>query len=246
VLSSMNMRRNSSGKQCTGDNPCHAVNCPFVFHPSYNITCTFTDGFRLLLPTPEEELPLKDPNTDGGKEAFFNFGVDGLGPHMAVNGRRMRLPSVAPQLLIRDSEALQRLHQKEFCKDIDNAEICRSVTRKVSLPDCHCAHVFTIPEFGRTTRFVLTNVGPRAMSAHPIHLHGHSFFVLKVGFPTYNRTTGFRYCETADLDCFVAPGLGRCSYGRWTYTFDSCMPKWSTGQHESLCRCRFLLCFLLY
>ena len=227
------IKHNSTEKNCSADNPCHAVNCPFVFHPSYNITCTFTDEFRLLLPTPKEELPLKDPNADGGKEIFFNFGVDGLGPHMAVNGRRMRLPSVAPQLLIRDPEELHRLHQKEFCKNIHDVNICRKVARRVSSPDCHCTQVFSLPAFGKTTRFILSNIGPRAMTAHPIHLHGHSFFVHKVGFPTYNHSTGFRFCETADLDCFVAPGLGRCSYGRWTYFADSCIPKWSKGHRPT-------------
>ena len=27
-------------------------------------------------------------------------------------------------------------------------------------------------------------------TAHPVHIHGHKFQVVKVGFPSYNETTG--------------------------------------------------------
>jgi FtsP/CotA-like multicopper oxidase with cupredoxin domain len=41
-----------------------------------------------------------------------------------------------------------------------------------------------------TIQFVLTAIGTY-QNAHPIHLHGHTFHVVHVGYAEYNTTTGF-------------------------------------------------------
>ena len=45
---------------------------------------------------------------------------------------------------------------------------------------------------------VLTNIGKET---HPIHLHGHSFFVVATGYGEYNSTTGFLVRSTNTLSC---------------------------------------------
>ena len=38
-------------------------------------------------------------------------------------------------------------------------------------------------------------------NAHVIHIHGHHFQVLKVGWPEYNGTTKFLHANTPDIEC---------------------------------------------
>ena len=218
---------------CTANQRCHAVNCPFIFHSSYNIDCTFIDQMKLLFPAPDNELPLNEPEPgeDGGRELFFNFAVDGFGPHNSVNGRRLRFPSV-PAQLITDQTELDEFIDGEACHDIYNRELCKVSHNAITDPRCYCVQVNTVPNFGTTTRFVISNLGPQGDFAHPVHLHGHSFFVLKVGFPEYNSSTGFKGCHNSDLNCFVSNDL-RCAYvGRPPLTRDySCNnPEWNPGK----------------
>ena len=200
---------------CTQDSPCHAVNCPLIFHPSYNITCTFIDQFRLLFPAPEDELPLNAPesdNIDDGGQIFFNFAVDGFGPHNSINGRRLRFPSEPVQLLTPGSDELRNFVEREVCRNVYDRELCRNSINTVTSPECNCAQVNPVPNFLSTTRFVLSNLGPQGDFAHPIHLHGHSFFVLEIGFPEYNDTTGLKGCHNDSLNCFVPENVDRCGY----------------------------------
>jgi len=38
-------------------------------------------------------------------------------------------------------------------------------------------------------------------AVHPIHLHGHTFHVVHVGYPEYNSTTGFITSHNSDICC---------------------------------------------
>ena len=44
---------------------------------------------------------------------------------------------------------------------------------------CWCTNILSIP-FNQTVQLVITNMGQLAFAMHPVHLHGHSFFVMKV------------------------------------------------------------------
>ena len=48
---------------------------------------------------------------------------------------------------------------------------------------------------------IWTNHGKGSIRHHPIHLHGHSFHVLKIGYGTYNQTTGLLLSENSDINC---------------------------------------------
>ena len=163
---------------------CIAANCPFQsFHESYNIACLHpAQNFRLLNPTPDDVLPDAEP--DEGQEYFFNFGYHGETDLPAnINGRLFQSPTF--------SLATQR-------SEISNDTLDLCPTADYSCFDgCQCTHMMELP-FGKTVRFVLTSIGTQT---HPIHLHGHSFWVVESGYGYYNSQTGFIEKSTNALSC---------------------------------------------
>jgi len=47
---------------------------------------------------------------------------------------------------------------------------------------------------------VLSAIGV-ANNSHPIHLHGHTFHVVQVGYPEYNQTNGFVGKHNSSIHC---------------------------------------------
>lgn len=221
------IKRKSNARSCTDSNRCKAVNCPFQnFHPLYYTDCVNVDQLRLLLSTPEDELPQAYPTCTNGCQHFINFNFEGNSDTSSVNGRNLILPPVPPVTQNDDfqSQAVQ----------CNLEEVCNPSTL-----NCMCTHVLDIP-YQQTVQLVLSGMGA-SDNAHPIHLHGHTFHVVKVGYPEYNESTGFinktregenlvtvhnediacndtTLCQTRGLDC----NPNRCT-----------MPMWanSTGPH---------------
>ena len=182
------IKDNSPPIRCTTTNSCKAVNCPFKdFHQSYNIDCSNVDSLRLLLPTPPEELPDANPDDDCENCKFFiNFSFEGDSDTSSVNGRNFILPSSPPQIQ----------PEKFYADDT----ICNLTTNcNPFTPACSCAHVINIPQ-DKTIQMVFSAIGFRG-NAHPIHLHGHTFHVVHVGYPEYDQTTGFITEHSSDIDC---------------------------------------------
>ena len=69
---------------------------------------------------------------------------------------------------------------------------------------CMCSNIVTMP-FNKSVQIVLTNILPEnsqsstPISPHPLHLHGHNFAVLKVGFPTIDPLTGIMLQANQDI-----------------------------------------------
>ena len=202
------IKGNSPPIQCTRNNPCKAVNCPFEdFHPSYYITCINVQSLRLLEPTPTDELPKPNPtrNCEDCRH-FINFNFEGGSQTSAVNGRNFILPSFPPQT---QNEEFEKYDSK-----CDLEADCNPSTT-----ECSCVHVIDIPP-GKTIQLVLTAIGAYH-NAHPIHLHGHTFHVVHVGYPEYNGTNGFVRKHNSDIYCddihCTKEGCdkGRCSRPGW-------------------------------
>ena len=176
----------SPGRQCCKDNQCKAVNCPFEkFHPSYYITCINVQSFSLLEPTPEHELP--NPKASWGDcTHFINFNFEGASTTSSVNGRNFILPSFPPQTQNQDF-----LEKSKIC---DPSADCNPSTI-----NCSCVYKIDIP-YKETVQFVFSNIG-RNSHSHPIHLHGHSFHVVHVGYPKYNQTNFFVKEHNKDIFC---------------------------------------------
>ena len=204
------IKDNSPPIVCTEEAPCKAVNCPFQdFHPSYNISCVNVQDLRLLEPTPPDELPNanpKDPEECPNCTHFINFSFEGDSDTSSVNGRNFILPSFPPQTQYRQFE--RRDTKCDLLAD------CNPFTTA-----CTCVHVIDIPQ-NETVQMVFSAIGVRD-NAHPIHLHGHTFHVVAVGYPENDTTTGFIGTHTNDIYCdditCTAEGCdtSRCTRPSW-------------------------------
>lgn len=137
---------------------------------------------------------------------FINFNFEGDSETSSVNGRNFILPPVPPQT--------------QYDDFVEQATICNlTVDCNPSTLDCLCTHVISIP-YNKTVQFVLSALGSYR-NAHPIHLHGHTFQVAHIGYPTYDETTGFIgnhskdiYCD--DIDCTNGCVKEWCTKPHWT------------------------------
>ena len=64
-------------------------------------------------------------------------------------------------------------------------------------------------ELGDTVDIILTNYSGSRISSdddpessHPVHLHGHSFYVVTVGYPNYT-SNGMYASPNEDIECIV-------------------------------------------
>ena len=97
---------------------------------------------------------------------------------MGVNGKLFKHPGVSS------------LTQPENC-DVENCG-----ENKV----CSCQHEMYIP-YNKTIPMIWTNHGAGATRHHPIHLHGHSFHILKLGYGFYNQTSRRKISDNSDINC---------------------------------------------
>ena len=215
--------RNST---CTSSKPCKMMNCPWKIHRAYNLDCTYVDSLRLLLPSEDYILPKATPD----HVQFFQFATEGVKSLSSVNGRRTLFPSVPPKLTIDDRE-FQDIHEREYCKNLDDPSLCEEVFTTVINRDCQCVHMRNLT-YQKSYRFVLTVAGPRGSFSHPVHMHGHSFFVVKIGLPPMDPRTGFVNCFSDDIDCDRDyPATGRCGYVTNPQGAYACpITKWATGK----------------
>lgn len=180
------IKLNSKPRDCLRQG-CKAVNCPFqAFHPSYNIECVNVHKLRLLEETPRDQLPQALPSRDCDNCLhFINFGFEGESGTSSANGRNLILPPVPP--LTQNEDFQKQAFQCSHTTDCDPFT-----------PDCKCTYVIDIP-YRETVQFVFTAMGGE-LQPHPIHLHGHSFHVVHMGYPEYNQSTGFLIPSYQNLD----------------------------------------------
>ena len=185
-------------KRCTMGTKCIALNCPFEKFPSeYNIDCLHITDLKLLTDYSEELPKIAD---DDYSRLFFNFAFEGASQTSAVNARNLKLPSAALALL--DEEKLEDIKVKEFC-NLDDNDICNR-NSDIIAPECYCTHVVNATT-DRDIELVLSAIGPQPMQldnflfAHPVHLHGHYFHVVKMGFGDYEN--GKLTAANSDIDC---------------------------------------------
>ena len=168
---------NTTSHDCTTDSPCNVFNCPFAgFADSENKHCiTFNDATSTLVNSElEKKYGISDPDYE---EYFYKF----VAPDQGMNGKGFVEPLVP----------LYQPHDDAIvpCDEAD----CDSI--------CTCTHMETLP-FNRTMQMVFYNLAVTPSFAHhPLHIHGHSFAILKVGFPEYNHDTGLWTKANEDIEC---------------------------------------------
>ncbi|CAB4013989.1 L-ascorbate oxidase-like [Paramuricea clavata] len=154
-------------------NPCKVLNCPFEKMPkdysdqgSY-MMCFNVLALQLLIPTPKYEYP--NSVVEPGDEFFFNFHQKNKSVGL-INGIKFDLPE--EPILISEK--------------IENE--CAYPAKCKKLGKRHCPHTIYLTHDGHSTRFVLSSLRLPVPITHPIHMHGHSYFIAKIGYPEYDES----------------------------------------------------------
>ena len=165
---------------CTETNKCHVLNCPYSYHPTEdNTICHNIGEVKSAINT--DPAPTFIPGQS--KEYFFNLGFPGVTSWPAsINGRKFKLPAVSA---ISQPDQITTTCDKEDCGEEKQ---------------CHCTHTIDL-HHGDTVQMVFSNMGNGRGWSHPLHMHGHSFYVLKTAFATYNETTGRFIEQNSDINC---------------------------------------------
>lgn len=190
----------TQGVTCTDTRRCVVVNCLFGRYPDdhYTDCVSLTD----MKSTPEEiaqhPVPVEE-SPESFQEIFLNFHYTrgSLLPFpTSVNGKRFIRPSVPLQLVSEGNDT------HVDCDDI----ACRDL--------CDCTNIVKLG-INNTVQLILLNMdNSRTGLSHGIHIHGHNVHVIKVGYPTYNNTTGRIVDQNSDIICDNA----NCNNGSWRNT----------------------------
>ncbi|XP_062602417.1 uncharacterized protein LOC134264138 [Saccostrea cucullata] len=168
---------NTSKKFCTLTDPCLVFNCPFKHDlEDRNTKCITADHVFSREPSIFPKLI----NKRHFKEYFFNFGFSGKST--SVNGRQFLFPQVSA---LTQPNSISNLCTKANCNE---KKLCQCTNSLILLHN-------------DTLHFVLTNLGFGNGWAHPIHLHGHSFELLKMGFPVSDKTNGHIISQNNEIKC---------------------------------------------
>ena len=184
-------------RSCTLSSKCRAVNCPFKTNTSIStIVCITADEFET---PPDYAIPesIYSPNIT----LFYDFGFDGDTSTSAssIDGVNFRFPANPPVT--------------EYAKFQNSGDMCpaRGCDHDEE-PHCACTQVIDISNQanGSVIELVITNRLIDAQNrssggaSHPVHLHGHYFYVVKMGFPNYNTTNDKYETANSDVECVTS------------------------------------------
>lgn len=154
---------------------CNLINCPSVtlLDATTFETCVL---FEALRPLNECDYP---PTETGMVEYFINYGEIIYGdrpPVFSLNATTFANPKPAVNSLLQGDVITNYCVSGQKCGYKGG--------------ECNCYNELSFP-FGKTVQLVIMNMGAYdAHWIHPIHIHGHSFYLMKM---TYN--------EANDIDC---------------------------------------------
>ncbi|KAK3102208.1 hypothetical protein FSP39_009609 [Pinctada imbricata] len=172
----------ANGNICNSGDRCKVLNCPFRYFPSNTYRdCVLLDTLSLN----DTKLSIDKLEDIEIEEKFYNFafpGENGVTPG-SVNGRQF-VPPTSPILSQYSTASITP------CDDTACGEDAI----------CSCTYIDTI-EKDTVYQFIISNIGAGRGWSHPIHLHGHSFYLLKIGLGTYNPSDASFLRETTDIAC---------------------------------------------
>ena len=181
---------NSRKRNCTSETPCKVLNCPW---PAYrrdlfpNTRCVAVSELRLDSSRYEGDISKEREDVD--VELFLNL-LFLIGS--SINSRRMVMPR-AP--LFQEPSTWQLV----------------PCTQECAKTGCRCSNVVSLPA-NKTVQLVImsdifagfqegTVPGSESKAHHPMHLHGHSFRVLKTAYPVVDNMTGKILDGNKDIVC---------------------------------------------
>ena len=172
-------------RECNETAPCTVMNCPFeAYAKGVGLDCHHVNELKLLYETPARDIPDSE-NIILERTWFFDFERrDGIA---TVNDKQFEFPHIALQVS-NYSGKIKECSYDEQCSSTEDTNQCVQI---VDIPDEY---------FKTSMRFVLSSLGD---FMHPIHLHGHSFHVVKIGYPTYfeNGTIDKPTQDLQDSEC---------------------------------------------
>ena len=158
--------------QCTKDKQCTVLNCPFKYYPKVEYTvCVRVDELENL----NNEAPPK--YEEDSLEMFMTFAQDTK--QMSINGRHFVNMGIN---VLKQSEDVSC--SKMNC---NGSEVC------------YCNYELTLP-YNKTVQMIWSS-HPNSLKHHPIHLHGHSFYVLKMDYGDYTEADGTKLIKNWSIDC---------------------------------------------
>lgn len=177
-------------RKCKPYKQCLAVNCPFKAFPRRASTqCLHLDKLKAKQFAKDPSLrPRILPASDKENLKFFNFGFEGMRSTSAINGMNFKLPTTPYQTYC-DQYEDDRERGGILCDSNTNANfpVCINVAQIAS-----SAQYAEDAEEYPSVNFVLTAVGDICKKnnnfSHPIHLHGHTFYVVAVRHGKYNSS----------------------------------------------------------
>ena len=183
---------------CTTTNKCIAVNCPFSNYKDDTITCINLDSDNFLSHS-DSPVPAEILSSNIVETLFFSFGFDGENSTAgsSVDGVNFRFPANPPLI--------------EYTAFRDSNDACqrRGCDHEFE-PYCACTQVIDISNWPRNSviEMVITNrdVDSRATNpngtSHPVHLHGHYFYVVDIGYPNLDSNNQFMLANN-NISCIV-------------------------------------------
>jgi FtsP/CotA-like multicopper oxidase with cupredoxin domain len=187
----------STKATCTKSKPCIIANCPYPYFPQEHVYCKPFSDMKSRTENPAPEFDETSQNY------FLNFGFPGNDWRPgSVNGRTFESPTVNA---LTQPKQWQSKCDRSKCGD---NKICK----------CTYALKFNGMDGQRTIQMVLSSLGIGGNDcAHPIHVHGHSFHVIKQGFGQYNETAAQFIYPNTDIDCRGDPDPLKsfCNNAKW-------------------------------
>ena len=176
-------------QNATQNAACFMANCPFKEFPNNTqprqiITCVNVGDMQ-------RRVSKAIPDTDVSAPTFLNFGF----APASINGRLYLHP---PSPVVTQYADLTEIWNDNFCYPPKPAQ---------EPEGRRCTHTYQVET--QTVELVLMNYFPNffGFAAHPLHLHGHYFRVVEVG---YGNCT-FEGCTNTDIVCgnfFCDVGVG--------------------------------------
>ncbi|XP_052682463.1 uncharacterized protein LOC128163044 [Crassostrea angulata] len=195
-------------QNCTKENMCKVINCPNKSYPeAANVECLPISDLRST-----QEIIDSHPvpvSLKGGtiREDFLNFHFTTSTPEVehpsykaTINGHAFTTPTCPPQSTYKQ--------QANACINDCSRYDC---TKRL----CNCTFMLNYDNMliGSAVQLVLLNRdGIHGSTDHPIHIHGHSFHVLKIAYPELDRTTGLVTNFSRDIECKTET----CLKPRWS------------------------------
>ncbi|XP_076079980.1 uncharacterized protein LOC143050746 [Mytilus galloprovincialis] len=195
-LGFLNVQKGDSSamKFHTNDNKFRVLNCPFQVYPHReNFICVPVTDLKSLENIEDDDFNVKYVKETNEKVLhFLNFGFPGH--KSSINGRIFRWPTVAPLT-------------QPFETDTD----CNGCTDEQT---CTCSHSLNLKS-GSEVIMVLLSLGQGATIAHPIHMHGHTFEVLKMVFPEVTNNGKFVFTEDIKCSDTLSNKQSQCNHAKW-------------------------------